>query len=445
MSKDDVVPGLLELIKNQIDEELKNDSEINKLLDEVEDISQNFHNAYRYGYKTGQVVSNALVKNITTDNLPNGQMYFNISDRILNDVLHDQFNRISSYATKVQTLLNEQAGMHIKAISSELNESKIAGLVEIMSRNEDLEKNIWAIQEPIVNFSQTIIDDTIATNAEHHFKSGLVPKIIRTSDGKCCAWCDKVVGEYKYPNVPKDVYRRHKNCQCEVAYYPGDGKVKKTHSKELDREREERIEFSNQNKNDKLKNLAEYHARELGYNPVPTDKVVKVMREQAKDWLPTLDEHEKRSITKYSFNGMDDDRKKLYFKLNGLFSNYYIPKDDKEEEMLIRNIGNITKASLKFNLSNDIIVYRKDKYPSELVGSTKKFISTSILPKATLTGEPNVAIIVPKGAQGAYIEPLSYPKYKKQLEFLININQKLDSVYSDTDIHIFKLEVPNEK
>lgn len=310
-----------------------------------------------------------------------------------------------------------------------------------------LKKNKWVLGESVINFSQTIVDDTIKTNAEFHYKAGLSPKIIRTSDGNCCDWCDSVVGVYKYPDVPKDVYRRHKHCQCEVNYYPGDGKYQNAHTKkwsDLSNFFDDESVDENEG-NNRLKYLSYYFARELGYNPIPADKVVKVMKEQAKVWIPALNEYEKRSITKYSFNGTDADRKKIYFKINGLFSNYYTPKDQLEIDMLLNNISNIRNGLLKNKVSNDIIVYRKDKFPTELSGMSQKFISTSILPETTLTGKANVAIIVPKGTQGAYIEPLSHSKYKNQLEFLLNMETNLIPVYDKNNLYIFRVEVEDEK
>ena len=61
-------------------------------------------------------------------------------------------------------------------------------------------------------------------NVEHHSKLGLKPVVIRISSGKCCKWCDKIAGKYNYPDVPKDVYRRHSHCDCIVEYFPGDGR-----------------------------------------------------------------------------------------------------------------------------------------------------------------------------------------------------------------------------
>ena len=62
-------------------------------------------------------------------------------------------------------------------------------------------------------------DDFMKANAEKRSRAGFDTFIDRQGGGKCCPWCAKLIGHFKYPdNVPKDVYRRHDNCTCTVTY-----------------------------------------------------------------------------------------------------------------------------------------------------------------------------------------------------------------------------------
>lgn len=88
----------------------------------------------------------------------------------------------------------------------------------------DMEKTTQVLHRALGNISNSIIDNYIQKNVEFRAESGLSEKIIRTSSGHCCEWCDKMAGTYMYPDVPKDVYRRHDNCDCTVEYV--DGKVR---------------------------------------------------------------------------------------------------------------------------------------------------------------------------------------------------------------------------
>ncbi|MEQ3347524.1 hypothetical protein [Peptoniphilus senegalensis] len=72
---------------------------------------------------------------------------------------------------------------------------------------------------------------------------------MRKEVGTCCDWCKEVVGTYEYPDVPKDVYRRHRFCKCTVDYLPGNGKKQDVWSKKWidsdgNEEVQERIKFS---------------------------------------------------------------------------------------------------------------------------------------------------------------------------------------------------------
>ncbi|KXT72127.1 Phage protein [Streptococcus sp. DD10] len=113
----------------------------------------------------------------------------------------------------------------------ELNRDRIDGLVNRLASEESFDDVKWLLDDPIVNFSQRIVDDWIRINAEFHHKVGLSPKIVRRVVGHPCKWCKSLEGSYNYPEVPKDIYRRHGNCRCTVDYHPGNGKKQNVHTK----------------------------------------------------------------------------------------------------------------------------------------------------------------------------------------------------------------------
>lgn len=108
------------------------------------------------------------------------------------------------------------------------------GIIDRVSDSEVFDEIKWILDEPIVNFSQSIVDDTVKVNADFHFKNGFTPKIIRQTRGKCCAWCEKLVGVYEYEKVKdtgNDVFRRHRHCDCTVEYVPDKHRKQNIHSK----------------------------------------------------------------------------------------------------------------------------------------------------------------------------------------------------------------------
>lgn len=72
---------------------------------------------------------------------------------------------------------------------------------------EDYDEIKWMLDEPVTNFSMSVVDDFIMANIMLHYDMGLHPKIVRKEAGKCCDWCHEIVGSYDYPDdVPDDIY-----------------------------------------------------------------------------------------------------------------------------------------------------------------------------------------------------------------------------------------------
>ena len=178
-------------------------------------------------------------------------------------------------------------------------------------------------------------------------------------------------------------------------------------------------------------------ARLNGYDPLELSKVVNTLRDDSKGWIDKLTDEERRSLNKYTYNGVDPDGKRLFEKINGALEGRYIPKDNKEMKIINNFIMDIDKGILKNTLKHDIIVYRNDIDPSNLEGRVKKFLSTSVTKKGVLRGKPNAAIIVPEGTSGAYVEMLAHPDYKKQREFLFNTDIELKKIANNgMDIYV---------
>lgn len=224
----DIVPELLESIKSDYRNGIKTNEKIKDLIITLNNAKVNYSDANNYSQEIGQALVDAYAKNITVDSLPDGKMYFNIADRTLNPTMKEAYEDISNYAVDVQSELNEMAGINIKGIAPELNQDRIDGIVNKISESDNFEDVAWLLDEPIKNFCQSIVDDTVKKNIEFHHSLGLSPKITRKEAGNCCDWCKSVVGTYKYPHeVPEDIYKRHRYCRCEVSYDPGDGSKKK--------------------------------------------------------------------------------------------------------------------------------------------------------------------------------------------------------------------------
>ena len=62
---------------------------------------------------------------------------------------------------------------------------RVKGIIDIVSGKDKYDDVAYMLGEPIVNFLQSVVDDTIRANADFQYQAGLNPKIRRTSTRKC--------------------------------------------------------------------------------------------------------------------------------------------------------------------------------------------------------------------------------------------------------------------
>lgn len=241
--ENDVLPGILREVQERFESNFGKSEIVRNAFAALKGKKATYKTANEFAIEVGEILSKALGASLSADRLPDGKMYYNIAQRLLTDVLGRNHELVSGYTSEVQKNLNQEAKIGLKVQVPELNLDRIAGIVNRFSSEENFEDVSWLLGEPIVNFTQSIIDDSIRKNAEFHHQSGLQPEIIRKSYFHCCEWCQEVQGSYKYPRVPKDVYRRHQHCRCIVDYDPKSGKTQNVWTKKwnsIDKERVER-------------------------------------------------------------------------------------------------------------------------------------------------------------------------------------------------------------
>lgn len=238
----DVLPKLLEKVKNEFELAFGESEIIRNAFATLEAKKATYKTANEFAIEIGEILSKALGASISADKLPDGKMYYNIAQRLLTDVLGRNHEIVSGYASDVQKNLNDKAKIGLKVQIPELNQDRIAGIVNRFASEDNFEDVSWLLGEPIVNFTQSIIDDSIRKNAEFQHQFGLQPEIIRKSYFHCCEWCQEVQGSYKYPRVPKDVYRRHQHCRCTVDYDPKSGKIQNVWTKKISNKSSDELE-----------------------------------------------------------------------------------------------------------------------------------------------------------------------------------------------------------
>ena len=206
-----------------------------------------YSDAHDYSVRVGELLSEAFSEVLTEEIYP--ELTQEIARQIIPSLLGSDHRMISDACVTVQEHLNQNAGIGLKAIEPEFDVSRAYDLADKYVSYDNHEKAKWVLGEPVENYSQSVVDDSIRRNADFQWKAGMSPKIVRKAESGACKWCRSLAGAYDYADVRdvgNDVYRRHENCRCEVTYDPGDGKRQDTHSKIWidDAERDRRVQRS---------------------------------------------------------------------------------------------------------------------------------------------------------------------------------------------------------
>ena len=202
-----------------------------------------------------------------------------------------------------------------------------------MSKKQDKIKD--TIIRSTENSVASVADDNVKANMEVETGAGMEPKILRSSDGKCCAWCSALAGEYYADEAPDDIYARHDNCNCTVTYISEkgyqDAHTKKRINQEELSERRNRIEIDkNLLRKMEIKDFA-LHTKQKNHVIIITSKQFgKKIGEHAREWgLDKSNSEDRRKLTRIIQDILytDDVRKGTWRGQDGLVKFYVKGKD----------------------------------------------------------------------------------------------------------------------
>lgn len=222
----DIVPGIFEEIEKSFDLKTKESQIIKDKLKVLKNKKANYKDANEFAVEVGKILAVTFHDKIKTGDLPDGKMYYNIAKRLIEPNMVKNYNLASEYSREVQSQLNRQANISIQAQKADLNQDRIDKIVDKITGYDSYDEGKWLLNEPVINFTQAVVDETVRKNADLHAKAGLSPKIERYTNGKCCDWCDKLAGIYNYEdikNTGNEVFMRHRHCDCLVIYDPKNG------------------------------------------------------------------------------------------------------------------------------------------------------------------------------------------------------------------------------
>ena len=238
----------LQEIKDEFAKRCQADKEISSLLTRIQSGSGSYEDASEASRRLGSELSKIYTQKMRDAYDINISANSGQIDDILRQTLKHDYDTITELSKATQESLNKTAGINMKAVVPEYNVNRTEGIIsrvdEFSQRNLDAAMN--ELETNMVNYSMSVVDDSVKANADYQFKAGMVPKVKRIMHGfKPCKWCQALAGTYEYPDVPDDVYRRHQNCYCTVTYTPSGSKTSqdvwsKKWGKEQDFEKDQR-------------------------------------------------------------------------------------------------------------------------------------------------------------------------------------------------------------
>lgn len=248
----DVSKELLRKINKSFTLSYQKSEKVRKLLLAIKNKDCDYLKAMEYAEEVGRILAEAYMKNLSSDVLPDGKMYYDIASAILNPTLENNYGLISSYVCGAMDVMNEKAGINAKARKPSYNVDKTLGLIKKVSEAEYFDDVKSYLNEPVITNALSIVDEGARVNADLHYNMNRKPIIVRRASFGCCDWCRRLAGTQEYyPAMNRDIFRRHQNCRCTVIYDPrnSDGKVQDVYTKDWSNERNNKIEQTVSKKN----------------------------------------------------------------------------------------------------------------------------------------------------------------------------------------------------
>lgn len=373
---EDIAPVLRKNVEQSYRNSVANDSELARIQKKIDEGTATGKDLDAYAVRSGELLAQALHEHVSGDILPNGRMYYNIANRLLPPVLRQNYEDVADVSDAIQTIMNEQAGIGIKAQRPELNEDRVEGLVNLAAEAEQYEDIRKELEGDVVNFSQSVATDSVKSNAEFQYQSGLSPKVERTAEASCCDWCKNLERTYDYADIRgtgNEVWQRHRACRCVVEYVAA-GKRQNAHTKQvstMDREASaERIQRAQEaEKQDREQKQAEREERIRSAEELIDESLVSASEDIPRIEAASPFKNPSTPLTVYSYDQskhiVGGDKYNEYMKTHEYPPSYLTISEEEAQRLVDKYHGT---GILKLDRNGDVIPYEMIVDNGEVIG-----------------------------------------------------------------------------
>lgn len=282
----DLGTALLTEIQDSFMAKITNDRKLKQIANKIRD-GTDYDIANDYSIRIGELLSQSVLENTGTL----AYMSEELAREVLTPILTADHNMVAEATNAIQTNMNEAEGIRLGVQTPELDTNRIEGLVSKLASYDTYEQAKWVMGEPLVNYSQSVVDQAIRDNARVTSRAGgtayiireteapavkSVTKVVRSRKGKeykypytyrePCPWCESLAGKYDYDELGmvSDVYRRHEACRCKLTFVRGSLRQNVWNQKETWTEKEAQIQKETVAKAQEIKDGAYYPSEIAG-------------------------------------------------------------------------------------------------------------------------------------------------------------------------------------
>lgn len=219
--------ALLSDIANGFNTKVRRDRKLKRIANQVRD-GTDYTIANEYSIRVGELLSEAVQENTKTL----AYMSREVAEEVIPPLLTVDHDMVTEVTNLIQQNMNAMDGIMLGVQTPALDTNRIAGFIEKVASYDTWEQAKWVLGEPLVNYSQAIVDQAVRKNAEVSAKAGAKAYIIRTPEryrtakgNPVCKWCASLAGKYEYKgngsNIPHEVFQKHEACRCELTFIRG--------------------------------------------------------------------------------------------------------------------------------------------------------------------------------------------------------------------------------